>query len=309
MINKKRVLILIDQKSSDESSDDDRNWSFFRESVSNSLGNNIEIVMGELKSLTFELSRDSFKVYDRKRQFSLDDFNLVIFRTIHHEWSLASSCATFLKSRGIAYIDSFVVPGFYSKFSAGAYRQMAGFSTIPTVMASNEELQYMVKCDLLPIRYPLIIKDNNGKKGRLNFLAKNKDEATKILKENQAVDFIIQEFIPNDGDYRCLVMGGKVKLVIYRQAKNGSHLNNTSQGAVARIVNQEELTPGVIKDVVKAVKLAKIEVAGADVVIDKRDNQHYLLELNYSPQIASGAFPDKKLKAYTEYIETLSLTI
>ena len=301
MKRKKRILILISEKTSPT----DKNWTFFRNAVSKSLGPDYEVTMGELKSLTFEMSESDSKVYDRIRGFSLGDFDLVIFRFVRKMGALASSCASYLLSKNIPYIDSQVKPGNKSKYAAQALRHAVGFLNIPSINAQNSELEFMIANNTIPIPYPLIIKDNMGKKGRLNFIAHNKTEALDIINNNPEVDFIVQKYIENDGDFRFLVFGDKISLIIHRKAKNGSHLNNTSQGAVGSIADIKNFSEKIISDVKLAAKLEHLEVAGVDLMIEKNTGRHYIIEVNSSPQLASGAVPEAKIKSYTDYISSL----
>lgn len=301
MATKKQILILINKKNGLN----DRNWTFFHDVVSNSIGPDVNITMGELESLTYELSENSSRVYDRTRGFSLDDFDLVVFRFIRRDFAFAASCASFLISKKIPYIDSNVKPGFWSKYSAQALRMSVGFANIPSVTSVTYELKYMIENNIMPIVYPLIIKDNNGKKGRLNFIAYDKQTALSIFDENPDVNFIVQKFIENNGDYRFLVMGGQISTIIRRKAQNNSHLNNTSQGASSSISKLSDFNKKMLSDVIKAAKLEGLEVAGVDLMIDKNTGQHYILEVNSSPQLATGAVPEIKLKAYTDYLRSL----
>lgn len=297
----KRILILINERISQT----DKNWTFFRKEVEKSIGPDYEITMGELRSLTFELSRDDSKVYDRERGFSLGDFDLVVFRFVRSDRALASSCASFLRSKKIPYIDRQIRPYPGSKFAAQAMHLGEGIMCIPSVHSNSNELQYMIQNDLIPFGYPLIIKDNNGKKGRLNFIARDKDAALQIFEQNPEVDFIIQEFIENDGDYRFLLMGSHVAVIIHRQAQTDSHLNNTSQGAVAKVVDISNFSAKIISDVIQSAENEKLDVAGVDLMIDRNTGQHYIIEVNSSPQLATGAVPEQKMKAYTDYLASL----
>ncbi len=298
---KKRILILISKRSGLT----DMNWTFFRKSVQSSIGDNYEIIMGELISLTFEISKEGSKVYDRARGFSLDDFDLVVFRMVQKERSLAAACASYLISKNIKYIDKIIQPYSGSKYNAQALRQSANIIPISTISSNNLELSHMIQNDLLPFSYPLIIKDNNGKKGRLNFIAYDKKSALDIFDNNSETNFIIQEFIENDGDYRFLVMGSKIQLIIHRKARGDSHLNNTSQGAIAKVVDISIFSDKIISDVILSAELERLDVAGVDLMIDKNTSQHYIVEVNSSPQLASGAVPEQKLKAYTDYLSSL----
>ena len=45
------------------------------------------------------------------------------------------------------------------------------------------------------------------------------------------------------------------------------------------------------------------EIAGIDVIQDRKTKKWYVLEVNNSPQIRSGAFVDEKLKAVAAYFD------
>lgn len=299
MKSKKRILILI----SGIVSRHDKNWTLFYESLTKAIDtSDVEIVMGELSSLTFETDGITDKVYDRARGFSLDEFDFVVFRIVRKLYGRASACASFLQARNIPYIDAGVQPGSWSKYSAQLVLQSAGIEGIPSIYASNVELIHMIERNQVPFEYPLIIKDVQGKKGRLNFIASTPERAREILIENPETEFIVQKCIPNDGDYRVLVIGGLVKMVIYRQASSGSHLNNTSQGAAAEVVDPGQFSDEVLRDVIKAAHLQQLEAAGVDLMFDNQTGKHYIIEVNSSPQLATGAFPKQKMAAYAEYL-------
>lgn len=298
----KNILVLINQKTSPT----DKNWTFFRRTLKEAINDSkIEVTMGALCDFVYELSDEEHKIYDRQRGFSLTDFDLVVFRIIRKEFARASSCASLLQEKNIPYIDSMIQPSPRSKYSAAAVRRSAGFNTIKSVYSNNSELISLIDADEIKIPFPLVLKDVNGRRGMLNFVAKNKDEAIKVLAENPEVQFIIQEFVPNDGDYRFLVFGGKVVLVIHRQAQSGSHLNNTSQGGVSKIVDISKFDQKLLDDVVLAAKLEKLEVAGVDIMIDTVSKKHYVVEVNSSPQLATGGSPELKMKAYSDYLKSI----
>lgn len=298
----KNILVLINQKTSPT----DKNWTFFKRTLTEAIDDSkFEVTMGALCDFVYELSDGEHRIYDRQRGFSLDDFDLVVFRIIRKELARASSCASLLQEKGIPYIDSMIQPSPRSKYSAAAIRRSAGFNTIKSVYSNNSQLISLIEAGELKIPFPLVLKDVNGRRGMLNFVAKNKVEAIKVLSENPEVQFIIQEFVPNDGDYRFLVFGGKVVLVIHRQAQSGSHLNNTSQGGVSKLVDIGSFSQIILDDVVLAAKLEKLEVAGVDIMIDTNTNKHYVVEVNSSPQLATGGSPELKMKAYSDYLKSL----
>ena len=98
---------------------------------------------------------------------------------------------------------------------------------------------------------------------------------------------------------------GHVSVIIHRQAQTDSHLNNTSQGAVAKVVDISNFSAKIINDVIQSAENEKLDVAGVDLMIDRNTGQHYIIEVNSSPQLATGAVPEQKMKAYTDYLASL----
>ena len=97
---------------------------------------------------------------------------------------------------------------------------------------------------------PFILKDIHGNKGEYNFLITDHVSFISACKEaaKRSVQCIAQAYINNDYDYRILVFGTKIGLVIKRARRNlDTHLNNTSQGAKATIVEASAISPAEVK--------------------------------------------------------------
>lgn len=299
--NKKRLLVLVRKRLGKF----DKNWDYFRNKLQNSLGQNsdIEVTMGDMSRLCFSLSGKDLKAYDFATGQSLDDFDLVVFRSVSGYLGVAGICALFLKRHSIPYLDESVKPLVLNKFAEQLAYQGGGLEPVPSFYAKSETLREVISTDKLPFSYPVIIKDNNGNKGKSNFLVHTAQEATAIIDDNQDVDFVVQQFIPNVGDYRVLALGGKPKMAILRQSNEGSHLNNTSRGASAELFPLEKFSPQVLADISRAAKLSEVQVAGVDLIFDKYTNKHYILEVNSSPQLATGALPEQKMALYAEYLK------
>ena len=116
--------------------------------------------------------------------------------------------------------------------------------------------------------------------------------------------WVVQRFIENDGDYRVVVLGDHSETVIFRQRPKDAdtHLNNTSQGASAMLVDISALPQGLCEDAVAAAQVNGLAVAGVDMMVDQKTGRHVILEVNGAPQLATGAFPEEKMRSYTEYL-------
>ena len=89
-------------------------------------------------------------------------------------------------------------------------------------------------------------------------------------------DYIYQPYIPNDGDWRIVVIGGKAVSSIKRKGKG--FLNNLAQGADGWTEWDDEAS----KLAEEAAKALEIEYAGIDIMKDKETGKYYFLECNSS---------------------------
>lgn len=143
--------------------------------------------------------------------------------------------------------------------------------------------------------FPCIMKATHGSHGDDNHLVNSMEEVQKIIDATPEKRFVLQRFVPNDGDFRILIIGEEV-MVIGRTAVEGSHLNNTSKGGDATIVPTSSLPEKVIDDAKKIMRELNMTIAGVDALMDKRTGDYYFLEVNAQPQLMSGAvIPEKKI--------------
>jgi D-alanine-D-alanine ligase-like ATP-grasp enzyme len=101
-------------------------------------------------------------------------------------------------------------------------------------------------------------------------------------------------------------MGDKVTTIIHRKSRNQTHLNNTSKGGSAELVDVD-LFPQKIKD--QALVMAKFyhrEVSGIDMICHKETGEYYFLETNNLPQLSTGSNVKTKLKALDLYLSNIA---
>jgi RimK family alpha-L-glutamate ligase len=94
---------------------------------------------------------------------------------------------------------------------------------------------------------------------------------------------MLQEYIPNSGDYRVLVLGTKVLGVMKRSSQSKEEFrNNYSAGGKVEVAQ----LPEEIKQLaVKAAEVCGLMVAGVDVAFRDNDlNRPVIWEVNKGPQ-------------------------
>lgn len=139
-----------------------------------------------------------------------------------------------------------------------------------------------------------ILKSVQGTKGKDNYLVSTEEELRRIINENQEKRFILQNFVPNDGDWRIILVNYEPKLAIYRSSNGKDYRNNTSVGGSAKLVPLEDVDPKVLELSISATKALDIKIAGADIMQDNTTKEYTVLEVNRTPQLVTGAFTEEK---------------
>jgi len=139
-------------------------------------------------------------------------------------------------------------------------------------------------------KYPLIIKDITGSGGRLSALVSNREQLIDKYKElPKRKKYLFQQFIPNDYDWGILIVNGKAVSAEKSFSIQGEFLNNACNGAKEVFVEMNEVPQHIIDMAIKSTKLLKLNWARADIVIDKKTNKAYIMEVNRCPGISTGS--------------------
>ena len=250
--------------------------------------------------------RSGIKIYNAATKKLLPRYDLIYFKTHQRKMEIASAVAEYAEAMNVNYIDREVAQfRSYSKLSQ--YARLARYNLpIPrTVIMHHSHLADSYDFIVTKLKLPFIFKDVAADKGEANFLISNEQEFAAAVKIAESTDayFAAQELIANDGDYRCLVLDKKLPLIIKRLRQDDStHLNNTSTGGSATLVELADMAPSVQAMAIKSAIVLDRQVAGVDLMQSNQTGKWYILEVNNSPQIASGAFVDEKVRVFAKFL-------
>lgn len=301
--DKKKILMLFSVTPKNKGED---NWSSFGKQISKHLSSDNEITVSSLTDLGYLVDGENSKIWNRGEGWDIADFDLVIFMNSGTKREFAITAARYLQEKNVKFIDRYLrraVPS--GKLACGMQRSLQGITVVPTLGAtSGMKLLNLVKKTEGFKDFPIILKADVGKKGRDNYLIKSIDELREVIINNPETIFVAQPFIPNDGDYRMLVMGNEVEVILKRTGdKDSTHLNNTSAGGSSKLVDPSTLPQEVLETAVRSAKIDRLSVAGVDLLQNKETGQWFVLEVNMSPQLISGDFHEEKVKAYAGFLE------
>lgn len=255
---------------------------------------------------------------EEKKWINIENYDVFFFRTTGKHWEevnlILDSAKENIKNGKTIVVDPLVEKGRPSD-ACKAYQMLelkkAGIDVPKTVYGSlwylyevmNRNQNPLSLCDISLEKgdfskntitssffsFPIIIKGSGGDRGTRVFKANNLEELERLVRTlrksetEEGKRYMLQEYIPNDGDYRVLVLGEKVLGVMKRSSQNKAEFrNNYSAGGKVEIA---DLPEDIKKLAIKAAKVCGLMVAGVDVAFRDFDIKKPIIwEVNKGPQ-------------------------
>lgn len=264
---------------------------------------NVDAHYCALEDLVFMIiDKTHARVMDMRSGLDLSSVSFAYFKGWESMPEEAAALAQFFQALGIPYVDTLVSQQGVSKLVSHFKLWRAEVSVAPTLYARRPEYTLRALQEFNLGWGPTIVKTINGQKGRDNYLAHSQGDVESILEQNPTKQFMLQRYIPNDGDMRIGVYGEKVRFALRRVGASGNHLHNTSQGGKAELIALSAIDKKVRKYVIQAAGACELQVAGVDVLQDTQTGQAYVLEVNQGSQIVTGAFIEQKIAAFDKFL-------
>lgn len=257
---------------------------------------NTQVYITYARSLSFFVSKDNARIYDHANDCDLKEYDFVYFRKAGTVMQQMLACASYLRQHDIPFFDTEIgAATSRNKLSQMFLLQEKGLPVPTTLFCRNRKRTITLLATVYEdaFTWPVIAKATGGTRGDANYLVQT-PEALATLMEEVRRHFLIQSFIPNDGDFRVLVIAEKVRGLIKRKGAEGSHLNNTSKQGAADWLPLTTFDSNLQLIAVRAAQVCKRDVAGVDILIDQKTNEPYILEVNRAPQIENATFPEEK---------------
>ncbi len=207
-------------------------------------------------------------------------YDIYIFRIIKNDFAV--TIASYLKLHNKVFIDQDMnLPSIGMKNITTVLKNPK--FNIPSFILSPQ------KNDIYNFKYPAVLKDTYGKKGRNAYVVKDQSETIKILKDNSGITFMMQEYIKVEKEIRIIFVGDKILNIGMLKINDNKFVKNIAQGATGMPLrlNKEEL-----KIAKQCMEISSFDIGGIDIVLGSRftglkstDNRqdYYILEINRSP--------------------------
>jgi ribosomal protein S6--L-glutamate ligase len=216
---------------------------------------------------------------------SLSEYNYVILGMMAGISLVASIVSDYLDSRGIPHFDYSTLNHKGNKLQDMVNLVKAGLPYVPTFVTAdyNSAVKYVNK----NWEYPIVAKVMNSSQGdgveKFDDAASMKDFFSNVKKPDYEDFIMLQRFIPNDGDYRVLIFDNKIIAIAKRVSKDPKKefRNNMSKGGSGFKADLPHEANQLALDAVKAVGK---QMAGVDLIQDKKTGKWYIMEVNSAPQ-------------------------
>lgn len=300
----KRILIIASAEESDPTRikiNDD-----FVANLQEKLGSDVKLEWHNYRDLLIEFHTNKIEVSVLSTGESLSVFDFVYFKSFFRYSEHAAAVAAYLDRHEIPYVCTELRNHIaLTKVTQFTRLAQAGIPIAKTVFMHPTAYRKNFAMLEQKLGLPFIFKSTDGSGGDENYLIETEVELQKALDDYPELHFVAQNFIANDSDLRVLIVGGEIKLIIKRTRAGDSHLNNTSQGGAAEILPLEQLPSEHQAIALSAARIMNREVAGVDLMFEGGTGDPYVLEVNASPQIGSGAFMEEKVDIYCNYFRNV----
>lgn len=272
--------------------------------LSERLGKGYSVRREALRDLEFWFDGNTMDIYN-EQGVSLGDVDAVYFAR-WRAYQNALAVAVYCDHHDIAYKTS-EVRRFPAMNKLGEHALMYdGGITLPrTIITSVRNLREHAHKYLEFIGEPAVLKRVDASFGNDNFLIEKYTDLQVSLQTYTEKDiFVLQQFIPNEHDYRVLVFNAKATVVLRRSRTDSSHhLNNTKKGGKGDIVPLDADMAALAEKA--AASVGRSDLAGVDIIRDKTTGALYVLEVNKMPVIISYPLREEKVDALVEFVRSI----
>ena len=232
--------------------------------------------------ISFDLAPGTFAAYDHHNDRQLSAYSLVLFKGETQQHTLVPyMLSRYLRLHDIPHFNDYVGYRPINKLPQLVDMCELNLRFPRTLYSPDKELLCRLAAE--QFTFPVIVKAAGGSQGRHNFRVNDKAELRRALAEAPDTEFIVEGYIPNHGDYRILVLGDR-EVVLFRQGRKGTHLNNSSQGGTIEAVPRTRLPQFILGQAHALAASLDMQSAGVDVIRREDSDEYYFLEINSQPR-------------------------
>lgn len=238
--------------------------------------------LGNFQSMEFFIEAEATKIlYGDK---SLAECEGVYIKRAGKYQAIATLIARFLEKRGVPFVDTYHVYGSINGKLAQTFVLAENGLPVPkTYFSPVYDREKLLRAAQF-LGFPIVAKKILSSRGRGIFLINTQDELLFLLNSSDHNKLVLQEFIPNESDFRIFITGTIVGALEERVRQNKNDFRNNASLGGKEIYSDPTKIPAQLKKMaLAAANVLHIEVAGVDIVVSSKNKKMYLFEVNRSP--------------------------
>lgn len=261
----------------------------------------VEATIASFEEIQIKAKKGSVEIFVNNIPFT--KFSTVYFRRVGENRNLAFILSRVAEKKSILFMDHlYKETNEPSKLKQTCLLALNNISVPKTFFSSNYDKKTLEDAiDFLQL--PIVIKFSKSKQGSGVFLAKSLNALRRTIRENYSPEIILQEYIPNNFDYRVFILGDSIACVEKRTRVNRNEFrNNVSLGATEEFLAIKTVSGKIKNCALQAAKISDIQVAGADIVVSQ-NGIPYVFEVNRSPAITYDENVSDEINLLASYLE------
>jgi RimK family alpha-L-glutamate ligase len=223
----------------------------------------------------------------------VESFDIIYIRLVGKRFEDLSLLVSYAKDHNIKIVDSIYKTSGIVRLPLGKSLEtkLLTEAQIPMPLTVYGSLKTLLEKSPIVFKYPLVIKGTDGKQGHAVWSPTNEQEFVKLVgelsvKEHAKKRFMAQEFIQSAQRSRIFVIGDRAVAGITRPTRwrrrfvekvNGGYPEGMRSALLPIPADEAELA-------VRAARALGIEIAGVDIIRDRKTDKLYVLEVNSAPR-------------------------
>jgi RimK family alpha-L-glutamate ligase len=228
---------------------------------------------------------NSFKPSLRGRD--IGKYDLIFLMVSKRRWEWYVACYYLKETKNTIIVNKKTVDPNYKLYLSPTMNYLKqSRENLPFPKSASIFSEKSIESIINNFQFPLIVKASKGRQGKSVYKVDSEENLKKLVKKllQETTSVIIREFIENDGDIRVFTVGFKAIGAMKRlPTKKGEFRSNISLGGKGELYDLKKY-PKVKELAEKMSELTQTEVAGVDIIFDKKTNKPYILEVNPAPQ-------------------------
>lgn len=291
----KKILILVDSKSLSKK-------KLVRFLNSHSL-NKYKAFLHPFSDLYFDIKSGKVKI--KVKDIDLSKFDLVFVRRAGKYVRYMGAISKYLDKNKVKFVDpAFREIGMSMDKASSAIRLAIKRVPIPHTIFCFKESVIANKGKIIKaLGFPIIAKAILSQRNQNIFILKSEDDFEKLIKRSRK-EFIFQQFIDINREYRLLILGEKICVLEQKFKRNYENIKVEYQDLTGPSIflDLDSTTQLANKIGLKSASILGLDIAGVDLAVEKGTNKNYIIEVNKGPGIEPDARTSPELKAFSDYL-------